>query len=106
MYRGPVHKVQNSSHLKGPLDQVTRHRAHRTYLVSPERAYWEARDLGLVTRHSSVHLLMTNWKISTRKSMLERVAAPEVETHEVIKRNVEDVWNGFNADSALEYPIR
>ena len=30
---------------------------------------------------------------------LERVAAPEVESHEVVERNVEDVSNGFNADS-------
>ena len=37
---------------------------------------------------------------------LERVAAPKVESHEVVERNVEDVSNGFNGDSYSGIPHR
>ena len=37
--------------------------------------------------------------IDTCHPKLERVAAPEVESHEVVEGNVEDAHNGFVADS-------
>lgn len=105
MYRGSVHLLQNSSCFHGPLNQIPRHWPHWSYYVCPKWTRGKARNLGLIAWYSAVYLLMSNRKASCCQRKLERVATAEIECDKIVKWNVEEVWDGFDANTILEYPV-